>query len=182
MPRSRSFKRTRPDGCVLAAIAAGEPFASEMPGREDGGMLPTGAPAQIRPARAPDRQARRAARRRLARRQRWAGGMGFLKLVAGMLGVGLDELVQRETTRRQRRLALAGGGVARRNGGHEHARDYRYPGARRCARAAAPGRRPGRIHARRSSRTSSSRSGSSTRSTASARACWPITASRTRAN
>jgi tetratricopeptide (TPR) repeat protein len=29
----------------------------------------------------------------------------FLKLVAGMLGVGLDELVQRETVRRQRRLA-----------------------------------------------------------------------------
>ena len=31
--------------------------------------------------------------------------MGFLKLVAGMLGVGLDDLVQRETTRRHRRLA-----------------------------------------------------------------------------
>src|SRR5207248_10007666 len=29
---------------------------------------------------------------------------GFLKLVAGMLGVGLDELVQRETSRRHRRL------------------------------------------------------------------------------
>jgi tetratricopeptide (TPR) repeat protein len=31
--------------------------------------------------------------------------MGFLKLVAGMLGVGLDDLVQRETTHRHRRLA-----------------------------------------------------------------------------
>jgi tetratricopeptide (TPR) repeat protein len=30
---------------------------------------------------------------------------GFLKLVAGMLGVGLDELVQRETTRRHRQMA-----------------------------------------------------------------------------
>src|SRR6478736_4741947 len=29
-----SFKRTRPEGCVLAAVAAGEPFASDMPGRE----------------------------------------------------------------------------------------------------------------------------------------------------
>src|SRR4051794_21763808 len=29
-----AFKRTRPDGCVFAAIVAGEPFASEMPGRE----------------------------------------------------------------------------------------------------------------------------------------------------
>jgi tetratricopeptide (TPR) repeat protein len=39
--------------------------------------------------------------------------MGFLKLVAGMLGVGLDDLVQRETTRRHRRLAwLAAGSLA----------------------------------------------------------------------
>src|SRR3954454_10840748 len=29
-----TFKRTRPEGCVLAAIASGEPFASEMPGRK----------------------------------------------------------------------------------------------------------------------------------------------------
>jgi tetratricopeptide (TPR) repeat protein len=39
--------------------------------------------------------------------------MAFLKLVAGMLGVGLDELVQREQTRRQRRMAwLAAGSLA----------------------------------------------------------------------
>ena len=29
-----SFKRTRPEGCVLAAVVGGEPFASDMPGRE----------------------------------------------------------------------------------------------------------------------------------------------------
>src|SRR3954464_12920297 len=29
-----SFKRTRPEGCVLAAVASGEPFASDLPGRE----------------------------------------------------------------------------------------------------------------------------------------------------
>src|SRR5215218_6042034 len=28
------FKRVRPDGCALAVIASGEPFASETPGRE----------------------------------------------------------------------------------------------------------------------------------------------------
>ena len=28
------FKRTRPEGWVLAAIVGGEPFASDMPGRE----------------------------------------------------------------------------------------------------------------------------------------------------
>src|SRR2546430_13682124 len=39
--------------------------------------------------------------------------MAFLKLVAGMLGVGLDELVQREQTRRHRRMAwLAAGSLA----------------------------------------------------------------------
>ena len=29
-----AFKHVHPEGCVLAAVAAGEPFASEMPGRE----------------------------------------------------------------------------------------------------------------------------------------------------
>src|SRR5688572_22932861 len=29
-----AFKRSRPEGCVLAAIASGEPFASELEGRE----------------------------------------------------------------------------------------------------------------------------------------------------
>ena len=32
--------------------------------------------------------------------------MGFLKIVAGMLGVGLDDLVRRDDIRRQRRLAI----------------------------------------------------------------------------
>ena len=36
--------------------------------------------------------------------------LGLLKLVAGMLGVGLDELVQRDTTRRHRRLAILAAG------------------------------------------------------------------------
>src|SRR6185369_10875651 len=30
-----AFKHNRPDACVLAAIVGGEPFASEIPGRED---------------------------------------------------------------------------------------------------------------------------------------------------
>src|SRR5206468_10198963 len=36
--------------------------------------------------------------------------LAFLKLVAGMLGVGLDELVRRDQTRRQRHLAYAAAG------------------------------------------------------------------------
>src|SRR6476469_6872765 len=98
------FKRNRPEGCVLAAIVAGEPFASEIPGREGEECFPPALRQKY------DRRGRPTGKRAepLAADLREAGDgrrMGFLKLVAGMLGVGLDELVQRETLRRQRRLA-----------------------------------------------------------------------------
>ena len=100
-----SFKRTRPEGCVLAAVVAGEPFASDIPGREDEECFPPALRYKY------DRRGHRTAKRAepLAADFRESGEgrrVAFLKLVAGMLGVGLDELVQRETTRRQRRLAL----------------------------------------------------------------------------
>jgi tetratricopeptide (TPR) repeat protein len=107
-----AFKRTRPDGCVLAAIAAGEPFASEIPGREDEECFPPALQHKY------DRRGRPTGKRAepLAADLREEGDgrrMGFLKLVAGMLGVGLDDLVQRETTRRHRRMAwLAAGSLA----------------------------------------------------------------------
>ena len=98
------FKRTRPEGCVLAAIIEGEPYASDLPGREGGECFPPALRYRY------DRRGRPTARRAepLAADLREAGDgrrTGFLKLVAGMLGVGLDDLVQRETLRRQRRLA-----------------------------------------------------------------------------
>lgn len=98
------FKRTRPEACVLAAIASGEPFASEMPGREDEECFPAALMQKY------DRRGRPTGRRAEPLAADLRGDddqrrQGFLKLVAGMLGVGLDELVQRETTRRQRRLA-----------------------------------------------------------------------------
>ena len=97
------FKRTRPDGCVLAAIIDGEPFASELPGREAEECFPPALRQRY------DRRGRPTGKRAepLAADLREGEGRrtGFLKLVAGMLGVGLDELVQRETLRRQRRLA-----------------------------------------------------------------------------
>ncbi len=97
------FKRTRPDGCVLAAIVAGEPFASESPGRQKEECFPPALREKY------DRRGRPTGKRAepLAADLREAGDgrrMGFLKLVAGMLGVGLDDLVQRETTQRHRRL------------------------------------------------------------------------------
>jgi eukaryotic-like serine/threonine-protein kinase len=100
----QEFKRTRPDGCVLAAIVGGEPFASDVPGREDEECFPPALRQKY------DKRGRPTGRRAepLAADLRDGGDgrrLGFLKLVAGMLGVGLDELVQRETMRRQRRLA-----------------------------------------------------------------------------
>ena len=107
-----SFKRTRPEGCVLAAVAAGEPFASDLPGHEDEECFPPALRFKY------DRRGHQTAKRAepLAADFREDGEgrrLAFLKLVAGMLGVGLDELVQRETTRRQRRLAyLAAASIA----------------------------------------------------------------------
>lgn len=107
-----SFKRTRPEGCVLAAIAAGEPFASDLPGREKEECFPPALRFKF------DRRGHSTNRRAepLAADFREGGDgkrLAFLKLVAGMLGVSLDELVQRETIRRHRQLAwLAAGSLA----------------------------------------------------------------------
>jgi tetratricopeptide (TPR) repeat protein len=99
-----SFKRTRPEGCVLAAVVSGEPFASDMPGSEKEECFPPALRFKY------DRRGHRTAKRAepLAADFRESGEgkrLAFLKLVAGMLGVGLDELVRREQTGRQRRLA-----------------------------------------------------------------------------
>lgn len=103
------FKRNRPDGCVLAAIVAGEPFASEIEGREAEECFPPALRQKF------DRRGRATGKRAeplAADLREGADGrrLGFLKLVAGMLGVGLDDLVQRETTRRHRRLAMLAAG------------------------------------------------------------------------
>jgi tetratricopeptide (TPR) repeat protein len=106
------FKRTRPEACVLAAIVSGEPFASDVAGRESEECFPPALRYKY------DRRGRITTKRAeplAADLRDGADGrrMGFLKLVAGMLGVGLDDLVQREATRRQRRLAmLAAGSLA----------------------------------------------------------------------
>ena len=99
-----SFKRVHPEGCVLAAIVAGEPFASDIPGREAEECLPPALRVEY------DRRGRPTRKRSepLAADLREAGDgrrLGLLKLVAGLIGVGLDDLVQREALRRQRRLA-----------------------------------------------------------------------------
>ena len=104
-----AFKRSRPEGCVFAAILDGEPFASDLPGREHEECLPPALRYHY------DRRGKRTTKRAepLAADLREPGEsrrLGFLKLVAGMLGLGLDELVQRETMRRHRRMAAIAGG------------------------------------------------------------------------
>lgn len=106
------FKRIHPEGCVIAAIVAGEPFASEIPGREKEECFPPAIRQKY------DRRGRATGKRAepLAADLRESGDgrrLGLLKVVAGILGLGLDDLVQREHLRRQRRLAgIAAGSLA----------------------------------------------------------------------
>ena len=97
------FKRLHPGRQILAAIVAGEPWASLMPGREAEECFPPALRTQF------DRRGRPTAKRAEPiaadlREGRDGRSMGMLKIVAGMLGVGLDDLVQREAQRRQKRL------------------------------------------------------------------------------
>lgn len=103
------FKHSHPDGCIIAAIVGGEPFASEIAGREAEECFPQALRQKF------DRRGRPTGRRAepLAADLRESGDgrrRGFLKIVAGILGVGLDDLVQRDHLRRQRRLAFISAG------------------------------------------------------------------------
>lgn len=100
-----SFKRLRPDGAVLAVIVEGEPFASEISSREADECLPPAMRIRY------DHRGRPTTKRSEPlcadlRENRDGKRVGLLKLVAGMLGVGLDNLVQRDVVRRQRKLAI----------------------------------------------------------------------------
>ncbi len=99
-----AFKRNHPDGCVLAAIGGGEPFASAIEGRSGEECFPPALREKY------DQRGRPTGRKAEPLAADLRGDpdkrrTGFLKLVAGMLGVGLDDLVQRDTVRRQKRLA-----------------------------------------------------------------------------
>lgn len=96
-----NFKRLKGAGSIIAVIVEGEPYASTKPGQEalecfapglryhvtaDGTLTDQPAEpiaADLRPGKDGKRMVK-------------------LKVIAGLLGVGLDELVQRETQRRQR--------------------------------------------------------------------------------
>jgi tetratricopeptide (TPR) repeat protein len=98
-----SFKRQQDEDRILAAIIDGEPFASDIEGREDEECFPPAMRVHY------DKRGRPTAERvePLAADLRESGDgrrMGLLKIAAGMLGVGLDDLAQREAHRRQKRM------------------------------------------------------------------------------
>src|SRR5579884_1310959 len=99
-----TFKRVHPGGAIIAAVIAGEPLASDIPGREDEECFPPALVAKYNRRGKPTGQKTEPLAADL-REGKGGRRVGFLKIVAGMLGVGLDELVQRDTVRRQRRLA-----------------------------------------------------------------------------
>jgi tetratricopeptide (TPR) repeat protein len=112
------FKRLHGDQRVLALIVAGEPFASERKDHADEECFPE---ALRFDDVTPDTSLRRAdeslpasatVRRRAAepiaadlRPQGDGERLATLKLIAGMLGLGVDGLVRRDATRRNRRMA-----------------------------------------------------------------------------
>ena len=99
------FKRLHEDDRVLAVILDGEPFASDDPERAADECFPQALRTRF------DSRGRPTSQRAepLAADLRESGDgrrMGLLKTVAGMLGVGLDELAQREAQRRYRRMTM----------------------------------------------------------------------------
>lgn len=106
------FKRLHKEDRVLAVIVDGEPFASDEPGREAEECFPSALRIHY------DRRGRPTSQRAepvAADLREHCDGrqMGLLKIAAGMIGVGLDDLAQREAQRRNRRLyAITAASVA----------------------------------------------------------------------
>ena len=103
------FKKLHGEDRFLAAIMDGEPFASDKPGREAEECFPPALRTHYDGrGRATTQQAEP-----IAADLRETGDglkMGLFKVIAGMLGVGLDDLAQREAQRRHRRQTLITGG------------------------------------------------------------------------
>jgi tetratricopeptide (TPR) repeat protein len=101
----RVFREINPDGDILAAVVAGEPGAEAAGMASDLECFPPnlrtsgdGVPEPVAADFRPHGDGRR---------------MALLKLVAGLLDLGLDQLIQRDLQRRQRRVtAITGSSIA----------------------------------------------------------------------
>lgn len=98
-----AFKKLHGERRVLAAIVAGEPWTSEIEGRQGEECFP---PALREKYDSRGRATGKRAEPIAAdlREERDGREAGKLKLIAGLLGLGLDDLVRREQQRRQKRL------------------------------------------------------------------------------
>lgn len=93
------YKRAHGDGRVLALIVDGEPNASDLPGRAEEECFPRA----LRYRLGPDGQLSDVLAEPIAadmRREADGPRLATQKLIAGLTGLKLDELVQRETQRR----------------------------------------------------------------------------------
>ena len=104
------FKQAHGEGRVLALIVDGEPHASDIPGREDEECFPPnlrfhiGADGQISDVPAEPIAAD-------IRKDADGPRLAAQKLIAGLTGLRLDDLVQRETQRRMQRMAIVTAGA-----------------------------------------------------------------------
>jgi tetratricopeptide (TPR) repeat protein len=105
-----SYKRLHGEGRVLALIVGGEPWASNLPGREAEEAFP----AALRFRLGPDGALSDQLAEPIAADIRPNGDgkrLGLMKLIAGLTGLRLDDLVQREAQRRARRLTIVASGL-----------------------------------------------------------------------
>ena len=102
------FKRLHGSDRVLAVIVAGEPMASAIPGRAEEECFPPALRFAVDASGAltdePEEPVAADARREGDGRR-----FALLKVAAGLLGVKLDDLIQREASRRARRARLVTG-------------------------------------------------------------------------
>ena len=107
-----TFKRNNRDAQLFSVIVEGEPYASGMPGREDEECFP---PALRFEVNSDGSLSDVPAEPLAADLRPHADGkrLGFLKLISGMVGVGLDEVVQRDMKRSRKRVtAITSGSLA----------------------------------------------------------------------
>lgn len=105
-----AFKRLGREDRIFCLIVAGEPNATDMPGREEEECFPPALRFHLDPdgALGSSRSEPIAADVRAGKDGRFAAK---LKLIAGVLGVGYDALRRRELQRRNRRMAMIAGGA-----------------------------------------------------------------------
>ncbi len=99
----RRFKMSKGEARVFALIVGGEPYASAMPGHEDEEAFPRA----LRFRLGPDGQVSDVPAEPIAadiRPGKDGRRLALLKIIAGITGLRLDDLVQREAQRRARRL------------------------------------------------------------------------------